>query len=243
MIKTPRVLGIIPARSGSKRLPGKNLRQLGHKTLVERVMEAAVESKRLTQIILSSDADEILRLAKPYESKIKALKRPENISRDESTAIEYVGHTLHEMKSEGVPEPDYIVIIQPSSPFTRSEDIDGCIESMEKLNTDCAATVREIQFDLHPSKLKCIQDGVLIPYFENESDLMARHALRKVYVRNGSVYVTRLPLIQKGSILNHSCAAYIMPPERSLDINDALDWEIAEFMWYRKAGNDNEGRL
>ncbi|MBK9109317.1 MAG: acylneuraminate cytidylyltransferase family protein [Saprospiraceae bacterium] len=231
------ILAIIPARSGSKRLPGKNLRYLGAKTLVQYAMDAALESKSLSKIILSSDADVILELSLAYGPQICAIKRPEQISQDDSPAIEYVEHALQEMTMLGHSFPDYVVIIQPSSPFTKGIDIDACIEAMEKLNADCAASVREIEFDLHPSKLKCIQEGKLIPYFENEADKMARHLLQKVYVRNGSVYVSRMQLIQSGSILNNSCAAYIMPPERSLDINDALDWEFAEFMMNKQTIN------
>lgn len=238
----PEILGIIPARSGSKRLPGKNLRQLGAKTLVQYAMEAALESKSLNRIVLTSDADAILTLSKPYASKVSALKRPEHISQDDSPAIEYVEHVLQQIKNEGNLFPDYVVIIQPSSPFTKGIDIDACIEAMENLNTDCAASVREIQFDLHPSKLKCIREGKLMPYFEKEEDKMARHALQKVYVRNGSVYVSRIHLIHSRLILNNSCAAYIMPPERSLDINDVLDWEFAEFMMMKQI-EQNMGKV
>ncbi|MBK8954391.1 MAG: acylneuraminate cytidylyltransferase family protein [Saprospiraceae bacterium] len=226
----PSILGIIPARSGSKRVPMKNLRKLAGKTLVEYAIDAALDSRLLNYIALSSDSTEILKLADSYNNKIWQIQRPDEISGDTSTALEYVEHTLEVMKGLNLETPQYVVIIQPSSPFTKGEDIDATIRRLLELKTDCAVSVREVQFDLHPSKFKYIRDGKLLPYFEDTGDHMARHLLDKIYVRNGSVYMSSIELIRSRKLLNDSCAAYVMPPERSIDINDLLDLEFAEFL-------------
>ncbi len=225
-----RILGIIPARGGSKRIPGKNLRLLNGKPLVSYAIEAALQSVRLSEIVLSSDDDKILQLGASYGNRVICLKRPEALATDESPAIEYVKHTLQTMGKEFSLNYSMVVIIQATSPFTIAEDIDSTISSMEELATDCAVSVRQVPHDLHPLKFKKLVGGKLYPYIETENGRMAYHQLEKYYVRNGSVYVSSLKLIESGQLLNDHCAAYLMPDERSVDINTEMDYKFAQFL-------------
>jgi len=230
-------IGIIPARSGSKRLPGKNLKTLDGKTLVQRAIEAALQSNRLNRIFLSSDAQEILNQSMPYGPRIVPLKRPEALAADTSPAIDYVRHVLQCMDQQSRTKVEGVVIIQPSSPFTTGQDIDATIVAMETVNSDCAASVMEVKHALHPSKFKRLENGFLMPCYGSEHNKMAQHELEKIYVRNGSVYVSKLHLIAQGLLLNDHCAGHVMPSERSVDINDEMDWNFARFLIQTSVSN------
>ncbi len=228
-----RVLGIIPARGGSKRVPGKNLRKLGGKELVARAIETCCEAKRLDAVLVSSDDEQVFAVAARYP-KVRALKRPPEISGDQALAIEYVRHALAELEKGGDPSFDAVAIVQPSSPFTTSADVDRTVTLLaHSPGADSAVTVMEIDHATHPVKLKRLEGDRLLPYLEEEQGRMAAHQLPKLYVRNCSVYVTRRACLEKGSILGDDSRGLLMPRERSLDINDELDWSFAEFLHAR----------
>ncbi len=121
-------------------------------------------------------------------------------------------------------------IIQPSSPFTTAADIDATIDLLEASGADSAVSVMEVNHDLHPLKFKTMQGDLLLPYFESEAGRMAAHELPRVYVRNCSVYASRRATLDGGQIIGDDCRGYVMPRERSLDINDSLDLSFAEFL-------------
>ncbi|MEI2694907.1 MAG: acylneuraminate cytidylyltransferase family protein [Saprospiraceae bacterium] len=225
-----KVLGIIPARAGSKRVPGKNMRQLNGEPLISYALDAALNSKKLTAIAVSSDDESILNYARLYNSKILCIQRPESLSTDQSTALEYTQHALEFLEKHNSLNFDLVVIIQVTSPFTISDDIDSVIECLEASKADCAASVRRVPHDLHPIKFKRIEHGLLVPLVETENGRMAAHQLDPVYVRNGAVYASKIELIQKNQLLNENCAAFIMPDERSLDINTEMDLQFAQFL-------------
>lgn len=226
-----KVLAIIPARSGSKRLNQKNLRKLQGKSLVRYAIEAAISSEVLNKIVLSSDSDQILEEAKIYGNALQLIKRPAELADDHSLAIEYVQHALELLKPEAFTE---VMIIQPTSPLTLGIDIGLCFELYKSSGACSAVSVREVQFDVHPSKFKKIESGFLKPYLMDEENKRTYQELEKVYVRNGALYLSSMEQIQSGQLLGEPCAAYIMPEERSVDINTALDLEFAEFLMSKK---------
>lgn len=225
-----KILGIIPARAGSKRVPGKNMRLLNGKPLVSYAFEAALNSKKLTSIAVSSDDDSILNFAAQYNAKIHCIQRPQHLSTDQSTALEYTQHALDFLQEHGSLSFDCIVIIQASSPFTTGEDIDSVLACLEASKADCSVSVRRVPHDLHPLKFKRIEYGLLVPLVESENGRMAAHQLEPVFVRNGAVYASRIELIKNDQLLNEHCAAFIMPEERSLDINTEMDLRFAQFL-------------
>jgi CMP-N-acetylneuraminic acid synthetase len=223
-------MGIIPARGGSKRVPRKNLRMLGGKELVAHSIEAALKAKSLAQVVVSSDSDEVLKVARRYATAV-ALRRPDALSTDTAQAIEYVRHALAEVAGPW----DAVAIIQPSSPLTTAADIDATVRLLEETGSaDSAVSVMELEHAIHPVKLKRLVGDRLMPYVEEEKDRMAAHELPRLFVRNCSVYATRLRAIEKGSVIGDDSRGYVMPRERSVDINDELDWEFARFLFERK---------
>lgn len=224
-----RVLGIVPARGGSKRVPRKNVRALAGKPLVAFAIEAALASTRTTRVVLSSDDDEVLAIAAGYPELV-SLRRPGELSTDTAPAIDYVRHALTELAARGEEAFDAIVIVQPSSPFTLPSDIDAALALLAESGADSAVSVMQLDHAIHPLKLKVLAGDRLLPYLEEERGRMSEHQLPKLYVRNGSVYASAMRTIMQGEILGDDSRAIVMPRERSLDINDELDFAFAAFL-------------
>jgi CMP-N,N'-diacetyllegionaminic acid synthase len=226
-------LGIIPARGGSKRLPRKNVRLLGGKPLVAWAIEAARGAGRLERLIVSSDDREVLDVARSYDPAL-VLVRPAEISGDEAPAIDFVRHALAALEDQGEGPFDAIAIVQPSSPFTLSADIDATIDLLDASGADSAVSVMRLDHAIHPLKMKVLDGDRLLPYVEDERGRMAAHELPEIYVRNCSVYATRRGQIERGQVIGEDCRGYVMPRERSLDINEDMDLLFAEFLLGRK---------
>jgi len=227
-----KVLGIVPARAGSKRVPGKNLRLLGGKPLVAWSLEAALGAKTLGAVVLSTDSDEALAIAAEKYPAVIGLNRPAALATDTALAIEFVRHALAELAQRGQTGFDAIAIVQPSSPFTTSDDIDRTVHVLEgAAAADSAVSVMKLDHAVHPVKMKRLEGDKLIAYVEEERGRMAAHELSDLYVRNCSVYVSRVRTIEGGTILGNDSRAYVMPRERSVDINDELDWKFAQFLF------------
>ncbi len=229
-----KVLGIIPARRGSKRVAHKNMRPLGGKPLAAWSIEAARQARKLDRIVVSSDDPEVLRLAADYDASLP-LERPAALAADESLAIDYVKHALATLEARGEGPFDSIVIVQPSSPLTIAADIDATVELLATSGADSAVSVVRLDHAIHPLKMKLLLGDRLLPYLEEERGRMASHELPEIYVRNCSVYATRRAAIDRGQLIGDDCRGYVMPRERSIDINDELDLQFAEFLLSRGA--------
>ena len=125
---------------------------------------------------------------------------------------------------------DYVAIVQASSPLTIGPDIDNTIQLMFDYDAECAVSIREVPYDLRPSKYLLLEKNKLNSFLTASQIEQLKNEERKFYVRNGSVYVSSIKLIGEGKLLSENCAAYIMPAERSVDINDELDLLFAEFL-------------
>ncbi len=126
------------------------------------------------------------------------------------------------------------MILQATSPFTLPEDIDATIELLLSSGADTAVSVMKVDHAVHPVKLKTMSGDRLLSYWEEERGRMAASELPEVFVRNCSVYATRRAVIESGRIIGDDCRGYVMPRERSLDINEALDLEFAQFLLSRQ---------
>ena len=168
-------------------------------------------------------------MARDYREVI-VLRRPKELAQSNSPAIDYVKHSLNFVESEHVEQVDIVAIIQPSSPFTSPDDIDGTVNLLEQSGADSAVTIVKIDHAIHPKKLKICEEDRLLPYIEDENGKMMEHELCDVFVRNGSVYVTHRRVIDTGNIIGNDCRGYLMPKERSLDVNEEMDFLFAEFL-------------
>ena len=207
-----------------KRCSTKNIRLLAGKPLIAWSIEEAKKSKYISKVILTSEDDEIIEVAKQFGCDVP-FKRPIELAQDESSSIDTV---IHAIKSVGSDLYDYVVLLQPTSPLRTVHDIDGCIEMMLSQNIDFCVSVTE------PSKspywmYKVSEDGTMQPLIEQTEIVARRQDLPTVYTLNGAVYVAKVEkLFQEKSFLTSNTKACIMQPEHSFDIDTELDFIICE---------------
>lgn len=227
------ILGIIPAREGSKRVPNKNFKPFAGTTLTDIAIQQCISSKRINCIAVSSDSNEVIEIAAKYKN-IVGIKRPIEIATDLSPAIDYVRHALKVIEQNVT--FDVVVILQPSSPLRSAEDIDATIDLLLKHpEADSAVSVVKLDHMVHPYKLKVMENHQLLPFIEDEAGRFAAQDLPNIYVRNCAVYATwRKDLETRKDVIGQKSMGYIMPPDTSVDINENLDFEFAEFLYERK---------
>ena len=217
-----KVLGLVPARGGSTRVPRKNLAVLGGRTLVRRALETAVAAGCFETVALSSEDDEILAEAGGLD--VVALRRPPELSTETARAREFARHAFEELG-----EFDVLAIVQCTSPFTAPEDVRGAVELLERTGAESVVTVSAADAAHHPLKLKRLVGDRLEPYLEDDG-LKPSHELERLWVRNGSVYVFRRDVVLEKGLEADDVRGYEMPPERSFDIDTPEDLAFAEFL-------------
>ena len=228
-MNSDQVLGIIPARSGSKRFPRKNLALLAGKPLLFYAIEAGLQSEKLDRLVISSEDDEILSLAASISSDLP-LRRPDHLAQDTSLVYNVTMDVLAQLESRGEGPYAYVVILQCTSPFTTAADIDGTIKLFLNSDAESACTIVELDHFAHPMKLKRFKGGWLLPFLSSEEAMQPYHELPRLFVRNGSVYASRREVLENGALIGERCLGYLMPRERSVDINTPFDLTFAEFL-------------
>lgn len=223
---TVRVAALITARGGSKGLPGKNIRLLGGKPLIAHSIEVARQSTCVDEVYLSTDSTEIADVARSYGCEVPFL-RAADLATDEATSIDVVCDAL-----DRLPPYDIWLLLQPTSPLRTVEDLDGAIEILKKTGADSCVSVTEAHD--HPWLTYSIGlDGAMTRFCADDAGRPARRQdLPPAYVLNGSIYIFRPDwLRQTRAFLDSSTLAWVMPVERSIDIDDIADFERAEAMW------------
>ncbi|MGV8947226.1 MAG: cytidylyltransferase domain-containing protein [Lutibacter sp.] len=223
-----RVLAIIPARGGSKGVPKKNIKFLGGKPLIAYTIEAAKNAKGITKLILSSENDEIIKIAKDYGLEAP-FKRPANLATDESPTILTVIHALDYYKEKGV-EFDAVCILQVTNPFRTSEFIDQAISQFKNAQTDSLISVLEVPHEYNPHWIfeKNAKGNLEISTGESEI-ISRRQELPVAYYRDGSIYITKTDVILNQKSLYGKSIAYIEADKTThVNIDTMEDWEKAE---------------
>lgn len=226
-----KILVVIPARGGSKGVPRKNIRDLNGKPLIAYAIEAALSVReRLHRVVVSTDDAEIAAIAKEYGADVPFM-RPAELATDTAASLPVVQHALSEVeKMDGV-RIDWTILVQPTSPFILGEDIARAIDLAGHAGATSVVSVREAM-EAHPLLLKVIEGGRLRPYIEGAPEAVRRQDLSPpVYRRNGCIYMTRRDvLMEEGDLYGDTIIPYIMPPERSLDIDTEMDLKLASIM-------------
>lgn len=230
MKRQPTVLGIITARGGSRSIPRKNMALLLGKPLIVYTIEAARASERLTRCIVSTDDEEIARTARDYGVEVPFM-RPLALATDTATSIDVVKHALDTLEMDDGSNYDYVLILQPTSPLRIAADIDAAIQIAIEHDADSVMGMRELD-DFSIEKLKVITDeGYIRPLSIEEGKMSSRRQdLQKIYKRNAAIYLTKTSVIREGDLFGVRSCAYIMPEERSLDINRPIDLEFASLL-------------
>ncbi|MFD0590674.1 cytidylyltransferase domain-containing protein [Paenibacillus sp. GCM10027627] len=228
MINGKRVLAVIPARGGSKGVPGKNIRELAGKPLIAWTIEEAHKSKYIDYVAVSSDDQAIMDISRKWGAEVP-FTRPSHLAQDDTPGISPILHAIHEL-----PGYDYVVCLQPTSPMRITEDIDRCVEMMLSCSAPSAVSVTEP--DKSPYWMFTIDNGFRMQPIMGTTGATRRQDLPNVYALNGAVYVAEVNgLLQSATFLTEETAGYIMPKERSLDIDTMLDFQICEYLLGLKA--------
>lgn len=224
MINGKKVLTIIPARGGSKGVPRKNVRDLAGKPLIAWTIEEAQKSRYIDCLILSSEDEEIIQVAKEWGCDVPFV-RPQELAQDESSGMDVVLHALEEITGY-----DYIVLLQPTSPLRTVKEIDECIATFSKKNADSCVSVTKAEKS--PYWMYTINDEGKMKNIIPTSQLITRRQdLPLVYSLNGAIYIAEINWIQKyKTFLTKHTLAFCMPKERSYDIDTELDFHICEYL-------------
>ncbi len=223
-----KILGIIPARGGSKGIPKKNIKLLGGKPLLEYTAKAAQASKLLSRVILSSDDNEIIKVAKNIGLEVPFI-RPENLSQDDTPTLSVIKHALEffEAKNEKF---DAICLLQVTSPFREEDLIDRSIQKFENENLDSLISVREVPTDFNPHWIfeTDSKDHLKIATGD-EKIISRRQELPKAFHRDGAIYITRTDVILEQNSLYGKSIGYIESKnDRYVNIDTPDDWRVAE---------------
>lgn len=228
MIDGCSVLAVIPARGGSKGVPKKNIRESLGKPLIAWSIEAAKRSQYIDRVVLTSDCDEIISVAKRFGCEVP-FKRPPELATDETPGILPVIHALSQ-----IPGFDYVVLLQPTSPLRNTDDIDQCILKCASSKAKLCVSVTEVSenpfwsFTLGDEKF-------LKPLFPDSGTFNRRQDLPKVYALNGAVYVAGVEVLKRTkSFITESTIAHVMPRARSIDIDSEEDFELFEIQMKKR---------
>ena len=214
-------LAIIPARGGSKRLPRKNILDLSGRPMISWSIDAGLKSKYIDKVVVSSDDDEILDIAKKF--KAETVKRPGELASDIATSNDVVKHTL-----ENIEEHDYIVLLQPTSPLRNYKHIDEAIKLLEKKSADAIISV--CKTDHSPLWSNTLQeDGAMQSFIKDDVIDKRSQDLNDYYRLNGAIYICKRDnfLKEETFFLKENIYAYIMDKESSIDIDEDIDLKIA----------------
>lgn len=223
------MIAIIPARGGSKGIPRKNIKLLNNKPLIAYTIEAGLNSNCIEEVIVSTDDPEISEISKQYGASVPFL-RPKNLAQDNSSAIDVYLFTISELNRNRNEKIEEFIILLPTSPFRSSSDIDNAYELYKKHSADSLISITDAPIPL--SWYLQLDDGLKLKKSVNDNiTIKNRQDFKEFYIPNGAIYIFQYDLLLKHRSYYHSkTIGYYMPRNRSVDIDDPLDFKFAEFL-------------
>jgi CMP-N,N'-diacetyllegionaminic acid synthase len=225
MLNGKSILAIIPARGGSKRLPKKNIIELGGKPLIVWSIEAATQSQYVDDVVVSSDCDRILEISSEFD--VNTIKRPNILAEDASSSNGVVEHVINTMSKSGKLY-DFLVLLQPTSPLRNHTDIDSAFNIL--FDNDASALIST--YKVNSKILKAFSensDGFIECISNNQYPFMREQDLPEVYMSNGAIYITKVEeFLKEKSFFTDRTVRYIMSKEKSFDIDTISDLEAVK---------------
>lgn len=229
------VLGLIPARAGSKGVPDKNLRPLAGRTLLEYVAAAARASRRIDRVVLSTDSEAIAAAGRAAGLEVPFL-RPAELARDDTPMLPVIVHALEALAGAGW-APEYVVLLQPTSPLRRPGHIQEAVSRLIASGADSVVSVVEVPRHFSPDYVMRVDDGVLRPFLPEGERVTRRQDARAAYARDGTVYAFRRDTIDRfGNIYGRDCRPFSIDARESLSIDTPEDWAQAERILEARVG-------
>lgn len=228
-------LAIVPARGGSKGLPRKNLAEVGGVSLVARAVRSAMESERCARVVCSTDDDAIAAEAIRAGGDVP-FRRPAELAGDTAASLDVLVHAVHHVEGERGHHVDLVCLVEPTTPLRAAADVRAAVDLLVNADpsADSVVSLCEVS-DAHPAWLRKIEGSYVRPYFAAIPEPRRRQDLAsqpKPYRRNGAVYVMRRDLLmERRTLYGPRCLPYVMPAERSVNIDAPIDLLIARALW------------
>jgi CMP-N,N'-diacetyllegionaminic acid synthase len=223
-----KVLGIIPARGGSKGVPRKNIRLLCGRPLLAYTAESALQSKLLSKVILSTEDTEIAEIGRSFGLEVPFL-RPAELAEDTTPTFPVVLHAVHQLEKVGEIF-DAVCLLQPTNPLRRAEDIDACIELLEKTGADSVISVLPVPHEYNPKWVYWQNErGEMVLTTGESEPFPRRQDLPPAFHREGSVYLTRREVLDNfRNLYGRKVRGYEIARQHSVNIDTIEDWNLAE---------------
>jgi CMP-N,N'-diacetyllegionaminic acid synthase len=223
-----RILGLVPARGGSKGVPRKNARHLGGKPLVQYTLETALAAGQLSRVVVSTDDPEIAEIARRNGAEVPFM-RPAHLAADETAMLPVVQHALRELENRG-DRFEAVCLLQPSHPFREPEEIAACIELLEQSDADAVVTVLPVPVEYHPCWMYFADSSGLLRLSTGaDAPISRRQDLPAAFHRDGSVYLTRRDVVmESNSLYGRRLLGYVVNRGRRINIDTPEDWAAAE---------------
>jgi CMP-N-acetylneuraminic acid synthetase len=220
-----RVLGLVPARGGSKGIPRKNIRTLGGRPLIEWTIEAGLAADRIDRLVVSTDDEAIAAAAAAAGADVPFL-RPTELAADDTPTLPVVQHAIRAAAAAGDP-PDAVCLLQPTSPFRAPGLIDRCIDALD--GHDAVMTIKAIPVEHHPWWAYLREpDGSMRLAVGGDGPVPRRQDLPPAYCREGAVYVSTVRTIESGSLYGESVVGIEVDAASTVNLDSEEDWQVAE---------------
>jgi CMP-N,N'-diacetyllegionaminic acid synthase len=218
------LLVLIPARGGSKGIPRKNIKPLAGKPLIAWTIDAAKQANVVDRIVVTTEDEEIAAVARAFGAEVPFM-RPPDLATDETPGIEPVLHALKRL-----PDYEWVLLLQPTSPLRTHRDIEAIWQLCQSSAAPSAVSITEVS--KHPYWMYAEDDqGRLRPFISGRPDITRRQDLLAAYALNGALYLAKTEwLLQQGGFIGPETVGYVMPPERSADLDTEQDWRWVEFL-------------
>lgn len=228
-----KILAIIPARGGSKGIPGKNIVELNGKPLIAYTILEAQKIIEFGRILVSTDSEKIKIISEKFGVEVPFL-RPSHLADDHSRTVDSVIDVLETLESCFNEQYDYVCLLQPTSPLRTAADIKSCLKLAYEADGESVVSLVRVE-EPHPYKMKRIENGAVKPFIPGTHSSVPRQELPPAYELNGAVYIAQLEmLIRHKSFFSKNTIPYIMPAERSVNINHHQDLILAKALISKK---------
>ena len=227
-VDQPTVLGVVPARGGSKGVPRKNIRLLAGLPLIAYTIRAARACPLISDVVVTTDDEEIRQVALEHGADAPFL-RPDHLATDTANAVPTIQHAVQQMEQLHTAPYDYVVMLQPTTPLRTADDLTSALTRLIDSKADGIISIVDVD-NWHPMKMKRFEGDRIVDYEKPPIENPPRQSLPPVYIVNGALYATNRDLfMQRNSFQGDRCLGYQMPLYRSVNIDTELDFMAAEY--------------
>ncbi|HKW59008.1 MAG TPA: acylneuraminate cytidylyltransferase family protein [Candidatus Dormibacteraeota bacterium] len=235
-LDSARTLALVVARGGSKSIPRKNLALLAGKPLIAWTIEAAASCRTQLRVVVSTDDDEIARVAARCGAEVPFM-RPAALAEDATPTTPVVRHALDTLAALNGYAPERVLLLQPTSPLRTAADVDAAVALFDERDANAVVSVGPAAD--HPDLLRRVSDHGVLEEYSPHSSATRRQELEQIYALNGAIYLARRDsLLARDSFYAERTYAYVMPPERSIDVDDPWDLHLCDLILRDRLARD-----